>query len=100
MDISVIKALARELSAALCGLKLSDLKEGETGEIYLAFRGKGSARILLINPRPALPRFHLITKKPARYRDLTPFGQGLMNLLAGSTLFSVSQEGLERVVHF
>jgi predicted ribosome quality control (RQC) complex YloA/Tae2 family protein len=102
MDISIIKALCRELSASLQGLRISDLKEGETGEIYLVFRGKNGGRILLINPRPAMPRFHLITKKPARYRDLTPFGQSIRNLLIGSTLVSVSQEGLERVVqlHF
>jgi predicted ribosome quality control (RQC) complex YloA/Tae2 family protein len=100
MDISVIKALCRELSAALQGSRISGLKEGDTGEIYLVFRGNGGIRTLLVNPRPAMPRFHLITKKPASYRDLTPFGQGLMHLLAGSSLVSVSQEGLERAVQF
>lgn len=100
MDISVIKAVCRELSTELQDLRLSELKESETGEIYLVFGGRGSARILLLNPRPAMPRFHLVTRKAARYRCLTPFAQSLRNLLIGSTLVSITQEGLERAIHF
>ncbi len=99
MDISVFKAVTSELALVLPGRKLSEIAEGRDGEFYLVFRGDG-ARTLLISPRPQAPRIHLITVKPKHLRELTPFGQGLGNLLIASRLISVEQEELERAVRF
>ncbi len=99
MDISVFKAVISELALCLPGRKLAEISESRAGGFYLVFRGEG-AKTLLISPRPQAPRIHLITGKPRDLRELTPFGQGLLNLLVSSRLLSVEQNGLERAVRF
>jgi predicted ribosome quality control (RQC) complex YloA/Tae2 family protein len=96
MDISVFKAVISELSRYLPGKRLAELAEGQSGEFYLLFKGESGKMTLLISPRPQSPRIHLISGKPKDLRELTPFGQSLANLLLGSRLLSVEQEGLER----
>jgi predicted ribosome quality control (RQC) complex YloA/Tae2 family protein len=100
MDISVFKAIISELSLSLPGKRLAELAEGQSGEFYLLFKGEGGKVTLLISPRPQSPRIHLISVKPKDLRELTPFGQSLANLLLGSRLLSIEQEGLERVALF
>jgi predicted ribosome quality control (RQC) complex YloA/Tae2 family protein len=100
MDISVFKAVISELSRCLPGKRLTELAEGQSGEFYLFFKGEGGKTTLLISPRPQSPRIHLMSGKPKDLRDLTPFGQSLANLLLGSRLLSVEQEGLERAALF
>ncbi len=99
MDISVFKAVISELALCLPGRKLAEIAESRAGGFYLVFRGEG-AKTLLVSPRPQAPKIHLITVKPRDLRELTPFGQGLLNLLVSSRLLSVEQNGLERAVRF
>ncbi len=99
MDISVFKAVISELALCLPGRKLAEISEGRAGEFYLVFRGEGT-KTLLIFPRPQAPRIHLIAEKPRDLRELTPFGQGLLNLLVSSRLASIEQDGLERAARF
>jgi predicted ribosome quality control (RQC) complex YloA/Tae2 family protein len=100
MDISVFKAVISELSRRLPGKRLAELAEGQSGEFYLLFKGEGEKVTLLISPRPQSPRIHLLSGKPKDLRELTPFGQSLANLLLGSRLLSIEQEGLERAALF
>jgi len=100
MDISIIKAVVSEISGALTGARLAIVDEGEGGELYITFKGKGEKRVLLIAPRPPEPRLYLISEKPPRSKAMTPFAQSLENHIAGATLDHISQEGLERVVVF
>ncbi len=100
MDISVFKAVISELARCLPGKRLAEIAEGQSGEFYLLFKGEGGKITLLISPRPQSPRIHLLSGKPKDLRELTPFGQSLANLLLGSRLLSIEQEGLERVALF
>ena len=100
MDISVFKAVISELARCLPGKRLAELAEGQSGEFYLLFKGEGGKVTLLVSPRPQSPRIHLLSGKPKDLRELTPFGQSLANLLLGSRLLSIEQEGLERAALF
>lgn len=99
MDISILKAIYKELAEVLPGTRVAALDEGGAGEVCLAFKGAGKTFRLLINPRPPMPRIHLI-KKPPRSKELSPFAQSLRNIIAGSEAESISQPGLERVIFF
>lgn len=98
MEIAVLKAIAAELAAVLPGMRLIELAEGDAGEVYLVFKGKDGKKTLLIGPRPGLPRLYLISGKPPRSKELTPFASNLNNSIVGSNVVSVSQPGLERTV--
>ncbi len=97
MDISILKAIYKELADALPGTRIAALDEGESGEVCLAFKGAGKTFRLLINPRPPMPRIYFV-KKPLRSKELSPFAQSLRNIIAGSEAESISQPGLERVI--
>src|SRR5512143_3139377 len=98
MEIAIIKAICAELRYELMGLRVLDVTEGAKGEVYLLFKGKNRRQTLLINPRPELPRMHLVSEKPETPREPDPFTQALKNNIAGSELVSVGQSGFERVV--
>ena len=100
MDISVFKAVISELARRLPGKRLAEIAEGQSGEFYLLFKGEGGKITLLVSPRPQSPRIHFLSGKPKDLRELTPFGQSLANLLLGSRLLSIEQEGLERAALF
>ncbi len=98
MEIAVLKAIAAELAAVLPGMRLIELAEGDAGEVFLVFKGEGGKKALLIGPRPGLPRLYLISGKPPRSKELTPFASSLNNSIVGSNVVTVSQPGLERTV--
>jgi predicted ribosome quality control (RQC) complex YloA/Tae2 family protein len=100
MEITVLKAICREIGGILQGTRLTELEEGPSGEVYLAFKGKGQRHVLLISPRPGLPRVYLTGRKPPRSKGLSPFAQSIRNHIIGSDLVSIVQTGLERAVFF
>lgn len=100
MEITVLKAISREIGEVLPGLRLFELEEGPDGEVYLIFKGRGVKHTLLISPRPGLPRVYLTNRKPPRSKNLSPFAQSLRNHIIGSELASIAQNGLERAVFF
>lgn len=97
MDISILKAIYKELADALPCTRVAALDESEGGEVCLAFKGAGKTLRLLINPRPPMPRINFV-KKPPRSKELSPFAQSLRNGIIGSEVESIAQPGLERVV--
>lgn len=100
MDISVFKAICRELAGRLPGARLVEATEGGAGELCLTFRTSGGKLHLLMSPRPDSPRLYLTGAKACRSKDLSPSAQAIVNRIIGSTVISVLQEGLERAVSF
>ena len=100
MEITVLKAVCAGLRESLTGLRLAEVGESARGEVCLLFKGGGERCNLLINPRPGLPRLHLVSARPQAAREPDPFTQSLRNHILGSEVVSVLQEGLERVVSF
>ncbi len=98
MDISVLRAICVELAEALPGLRIVELSEGGAGELCLTLKGPGKKTELLVCPRPDMPRIHLCSGKPCRIKSITPSAQAIRNHVAGFTVNSVEQEGLERAV--
>jgi len=100
MEITVLKAIGRELKGTLPGLRLAEVDEAEDGLVCLKFKGPESKYYLVMSPRPAMPRLYVTAKKTCGSKGLTPFAQNLRNHLIGSTAVSVTMEGLERAVRF
>lgn len=101
MDISVFKAICRELAEMLPGGRLFEAAEGIAGELCLGFRAATGGKLhLLMSPRPDSPRIYLTASKTSRAKNLSPSAQAIVNRIIGSTVVSVTQEGLERAVSF
>lgn len=101
MDISVFKAVCRELAVSLTGARLSEATEGGAGELCITIKTKGGGKLhLLMSPRPDSPRLYLTSSRACRSKTLSPTAQAIMNRVIGATVMSVEQEGMERAVTF
>lgn len=101
MDISVFKAVCRELAVLLPGARLSEATEGGAGELCITIKTKGGGKLhLLMSPRPDSPRLYLTSSRSCRSKALSPTAQAIMNRVIGATVLSVEQEGMERAVTF
>ena len=58
-DAAMVRAIASELSEALCGSRIDKIYQPEKDEILLFLRGRDSTMRLLISASANTPRIHL-----------------------------------------
>lgn len=98
-DGIVTRAVVREVSDVLTGGRITKIYQPTESELIFHVRVKGSNRRLLLSAHPAHPRVHL-TEKEAEHPLSPPMFCMLMRKhLEGGFIHSLTQVGLERIIH-
>jgi len=99
MDIFVLQAIARELSAELVGGRIQKLFQPNHQELLVVCGGlDGVARRLVISADPIYPRIHLTKDESPAPAEPTDFCLSLRNHLVGARISRISAGQRERVV--
>ncbi len=98
MEYPLLVRVVEELAGVLPGARVDKVVPAEDEEFVLLLRQKGRNHFLLISPERALPRIHLISRKPAAAPSSAPFLLSLRKYLAGSRVKGVRLLNQDRVV--
>ena len=97
-DAAMVRAVAWELSEAICGARIDKIYQPEKDEILLFLRGRDSTMRLLISASANTPRIHLSSVNKENPATPPQFCIMLRKHLSGGRIVSVEQLGFERVI--
>lgn len=100
MDYHLLSRVITELSERLTGGRLERIFEDDHGDFYLAVTRAGKTSTLLLSPDRALPRLHLVSKKPAAAVAPSGFAQYLRSRLPGARVAGIGLLNEDRVAEF
>ena len=100
LDGLVISNLAFELSEALTGGRINKIYQPEPDALVLAVKNNRTIYRLLISASASLPLIYLMEDAPANPASAPNFCMLLRKHLGGGKIISITQPGLERILHF
>ncbi|MGN0204200.1 MAG: NFACT family protein, partial [Coprococcus sp.] len=100
LDGLVISNLVYELSEALTGGRINKIYQPEPDALILGIKNNRTNYKLLISASASLPLIYLTTESPANPTTAPNFCMLLRKHLNGGKILSVTQPGLERIIHF
>ena len=98
LDAICVSAVADELDFALKNAKIEKIHQPEKDEINFLFRGRLSAKRLVVSASANHPRINLTEELKENPAAPPMFCMLLRKLLASATIESITQIGLERAV--
>jgi predicted ribosome quality control (RQC) complex YloA/Tae2 family protein len=98
MDSFIIRAIAKELKEKLTGARVYKVYQPSAYDIVFKIRLKGSSENLIISCHPEWQRLHLTETLPSNPPSPPAFCMLLRKFVQGGTIFSIEQEGLERII--
>ncbi len=98
MDYHLLSQIVEELSMSLTGARLERVFQGVDRDIYLLFRKDRKNFILLLSPQRAMPRIHLISRKPQSISDPDPLVLNLRSRLVGARLTYIGVLNQDRII--
>lgn len=99
LDGLVISNIVYELSEALTGGRINKIYQPETDELILGIKNNRTNYKLLISASASLPLIYLTTETKANPATAPNFCMLLRKHLNGGKILSVTQPGLERIIH-
>ncbi len=100
LDGLVISNIVNELSEALTGGRINKIYQPEPDALILGIKNNRTNYKLLISASASLPLIYLTTESPANPTTAPNFCMLLRKHLNGGKILSVTQPGLERIIHF
>ena len=100
LDGLVISNIVYELSEALTGGRINKIYQPEPDALILGIKNKRTNYKLLLSASASLPLIYLTTESPANPATAPNFCMLLRKHLNGGKILSVTQPGLERIIHF
>lgn len=98
MDRALLEKVVEELAGVLPGSMVDKVQQGIDGSLIMVLRRLRSRRILLLSPDRALPRFHLLSQRPAAAPSPAGFFLFLRKHLAGARVTGLRTVNQDRVV--
>lgn len=99
LDGLVISNIVYELSKALTGGRINKIYQPETDELIFGIKNNRTNYKLLISASASLPLIYLTTETKANPVTAPNFCMLLRKHLNGGKILSVTQPGLERIIH-
>jgi len=100
LDGLVISNIVCELSAALTGGRISKIYQPEADALVLVVKSSKANYKLLISASASLPLIYLTDETPGNPATAPNFCMLLRKHIGGGKILSVTQPGLERIIHF
>ena len=98
LDGIVIRAVAHELAACVGG-RINKVYQPSANEILLHIRDRNGSRKLLLSANPTYPRVHFTQAPYINPTEAPMFCMLLRKHCEGGIIESVSQPGMERILH-
>ena len=64
MDLDILEKVVDELAAILPGARVDKVVQGSDHDLFLVLHQRQKNYILFLSPQRALPRIHLVSRKP------------------------------------
>lgn len=100
LDGLVISNIVYELANALTGGRINKIYQPEPDALILGIKNNRTNYKLLISASASLPLIYLTTESPANPTTAPNFCMLLRKHLNGGKILSITQPGLERIIHF
>ena len=100
LDGLVISNIVYELSEALTGGRINKIYQPEPDALIVGIKNNRTNYKLLLSASASLPLIYLTTESPANPTTAPNFCMLLRKHLNGGKILSVTQPGLERIIHF
>lgn len=98
LDGIVTRAIVRELQSIVGG-RINKIHQPSQSDIVIQLRGAGSGRRLLLSANPTYPRVQFTEESFPNPQEAPMFCMLLRKYCEGGTIESVTQAGLERIIH-
>ncbi len=100
LDGLVISNIVSELEEALCGGRISRIAQPENDALVLTVKNNRENYRLLISASASLPLIYLTPDTPENPVTAPNFCMLLRKHIGGGRILSVTQPGMERIIHF
>ena len=94
-----VSAITHELNSALSGERIVKIAQPEREEILMQIKTTDATHRLFINVSAGMPFLYLTEENKPSPMTAPPFCMVLRKHLQGGRILSVTQPGLERIVH-
>lgn len=98
LDGIVTRAIVHELQS-FTGARISKIYQPATHDLIFTLRGAGGGGKLLLSANPTYPRLHLTGRSSINPSEAPMFCMLLRKHCEGGTIESITQVGLERIIH-
>ncbi|WP_340023078.1 NFACT RNA binding domain-containing protein [Paenibacillus sp. FSL K6-1096] len=98
LDGIVTRAIVHELQSFI-GARISKIYQPDTHDLIFTLRGAGGGGKLLLSANPTYPRLHLTERSSINPAEAPMFCMLLRKHCEGGTIESITQVGLERIIH-
>ena len=98
MDLDILVKVVDELAAILPGARVDKVVQGPDHDLFLVLHQRRKNLFLLLSPQRALPRIHLISRKPVGAGSAAGFSLSLKKHLVGGRLDGLRLVNRDRVV--
>ncbi len=100
LDGLVISNITYELSEALCGGRITRIAQPENDALVLTVKNNRNNYRLLISASASLPLIYMTPDTPENPVTAPNFCMLLRKHIGGGRILSVTQPGMERIIHF
>ncbi|OKP80064.1 hypothetical protein A3842_12400 [Paenibacillus sp. P3E] len=98
LDGIVTRAIVHELQSFI-GARIGKIYQPSTHDLIFILRGSGGGGKLLLSANPTYPRVHLTDRNSINPAEAPMFCMLMRKHCEGGTIESISQVGLERIIH-
>ena len=100
MDLDILVKVIDELAAILPGARVDKVVQGSDHDLFLVLHQRRKNYFLFLSPKRALPRIHLVTRKPSGTSAAAGFFLSLKKHLTGGRVDGIRLVNGDRVAEF